>query len=177
MRKYAGDVQAAALRQRFHQRHGAVAFGIKPQTAHAGIYFHMAIHHAPGLGSLGGQLQGVFLAEQRLRDGITGQNGRRSGIGVAQHQYGPVNALPAQIQRFLQRGHPEPIGTFLLQQRGHRGRPVAVAIRLYYGKIAAPGRHIAAYAAVIVGKGGKIDLRPAAFIIHVGTSPVKIGIV
>ena len=95
--KYAGEVQPTFRRQFFNQRDGAGVFGLKAQPAHAGIDLDMAIHGAARAGSLLRQLQGVFLAEQRLGDGIAGQHRRRGGIGVAQHQNGAINPLTAQL--------------------------------------------------------------------------------
>ena len=172
--KDASDVQTAALRQFFHHRHGILVFGIKAQAAHAGIDLHMAIHHTAGFGGLRRQLQGVFLAEQRLRDGIAGQNRGRGGIGVAQHQNGPVDALSAQIKRLLHRSHAEPIGTVLLQLARHCGRAMAVAIGLYYGQITAAGAEKPADAVVVVRKSGQINGRPAALVIHSDSSPADI---
>ena len=110
----------------------------------------MAIHRTACAGGFGSQLQGVFLAEQRLCNGIARQNGGCGRVGIAQHQNGAVDPLSAQLQRLLHGGDAEPVGALFLQPCGNGARPVSVAVRLNNGKVTAALRQKAANAVIIV---------------------------
>ena len=115
MLEHAGDLQPLQTKTGLQlvQAGGDVLLttGDEAQPAHAGVDLQMAAHPGTCLQSRAAQGLGVFRAEHRLGQPVTGQSGRAGRVGVAQNQNLAGHAAAAQMQRLGQAAHGEPFGT------------------------------------------------------------------